>query len=136
MDCQILQDDLNSLAQREADCQMKDDLDWGQHISEISAKATKTFGFLRRDLAFAPRPTIKEVSYKTLVLSSNVQHLFGIPIMKLRLDRWGGCRGQLPGGPVVDEATTVALTICLANLSSQTRRVWRPVWRPAGSSLP
>ena len=110
-DCQILQDDLNSLAQWEADWQMKfnvakchsmrvtrhppdkhiqfeytlhqqrleqvqsakylgitisDDLDWGQHISEISSKATKTLGFLRRNLAFAPRHT-KEVAYKTLV---------------------------------------------------------------------
>ena len=35
-----------------------DDLDWGQHISEISAKATKTMGFLRHT---------KEVAYKTLV---------------------------------------------------------------------
>ena len=43
-----------------------DDLDWGQHISEISAKATKTMGFLRRNLAIAPRHT-KEVAYKTLV---------------------------------------------------------------------
>ena len=42
------------------------DLDWGQHISEISAKATKTMGFLRHNLAFAPRHT-KEVAYKTLV---------------------------------------------------------------------
>ena len=101
MDCQILQDDLNSLAQWETDWQMKfnvakchsmrvtrgsdkhiqfdytlhqqrleqvqsakylgititDDLDWGQHISEISAKATKTMGFLRRNLAFAHRHT-------------------------------------------------------------------------------
>ena len=106
MDYQILQDDLNSLAQWETDWQMKfnvanchsmrvtrhspdqhiqfdntllqqkleqvqtakylgltitDDLDWGQHISEISAKATKTMGFLRRTLAFAPRHT-KEVA--------------------------------------------------------------------------
>ena len=105
-DCQILQDDLNRLAQWEADWQMKfnvakchsmrvtrhppdkhiqfeytlhqqrleqvqsakyigitisDDLDWGQHISEISSKATKTMGFLRRNLAFAPRHT-KEVA--------------------------------------------------------------------------
>ena len=44
----------------------KDDLDWGQHTSEISSKATKTLGFLRRNLAFAPRHT-KEVAYKTLV---------------------------------------------------------------------
>ena len=39
----------------------------GQHVSEISSKATKTLGFLRRNLAFAPRST-KEVAYKTLVL--------------------------------------------------------------------
>ena len=41
-------------------------MDWGQHVSEISFKATKTLGFLRRNLAFAPKST-KEVAYKTLV---------------------------------------------------------------------
>ena len=41
-------------------------MDWGQHVSEISSKATKTLGFLCRNLAFAPRST-KEVAYKTLV---------------------------------------------------------------------
>ena len=91
IDCQILQDDLNSLAQWETDSQMKfnvakchsmrvtrhlpdkhilfnctlhqqkleqvqsakylgititDNLDSGQHVSEISCKATKTMGFL------------------------------------------------------------------------------------------
>ena len=29
-----------------------DNMDWGQHVSEISSKATKTLGFLRRNLAF------------------------------------------------------------------------------------
>ena len=43
-----------------------DNMDWGQHVSEISFKATKTLGFLRRNLAFAPRST-KKVAYKTLV---------------------------------------------------------------------
>ena len=43
-----------------------DNMDWGQHVSEISSKATKTLGFLRRNLAFAPRST-KEIAYKTLV---------------------------------------------------------------------
>ena len=43
-----------------------DNLDWGQHVSEISCKATKTMGFLRRYLALAPRHP-KEVAYKTLV---------------------------------------------------------------------
>ena len=42
-------------------------MDWGQHISEISSKATKTLDFLRRNLALAPQST-KEVAYKTLVL--------------------------------------------------------------------
>ena len=125
-DCQILQDDLNSLAQWEADWQMKfnvakchsmrvtrhppdkhiqfectlhqqrleqvqsakylgitisDDLDWGQHISEISSKATKTLGFLQRNLAFAPSTLrklhTKQVAYKTLVPP---KHEYAAPI--------------------------------------------------------
>ena len=43
-----------------------DNLDWGQHISEITSKATRTLRFLRRNLAFAPRQT-KDIAYKTLV---------------------------------------------------------------------
>ena len=43
-----------------------DNSDWGQHVSEISCKATKTMGFLLRNLALAPWHT-KEVAYKTLV---------------------------------------------------------------------
>ena len=110
-DCQILQDDLNSLGQWETDWQMKfnvakchsmrvtrhlpsnqihfnyslhqqtleqvesakylgititDNLECGQHVSEISSKATKTLGFLRRNLALAPQHT-KKVAYQTLV---------------------------------------------------------------------
>ena len=43
-----------------------ENMDWGQRISDILSKATKTLGFLQRKLAFALRST-KEVSYKTLV---------------------------------------------------------------------
>ena len=43
-----------------------DNLDWGRQISEISSKASKTLGFLHRNLSFAPQET-KEVAYKTLV---------------------------------------------------------------------
>ena len=109
-DCLILQEDLTSLGQGEADWQMKfnvakchpmratrhqhhkqflfdyslhnqtleniqsakylgititENMDWGQHVSEISSKATKTLGFLRRNSTFAPRSTY-EVAYKTL----------------------------------------------------------------------
>ena len=41
-------------------------LDWGQHILEITANATRTLGFLLWNLAFAPRQT-KDVAYKILV---------------------------------------------------------------------
>ena len=34
-----------------------ENLDWGQHITDVSSKPTKTLGFLRRNLAFAPRST-------------------------------------------------------------------------------
>ena len=40
--------------------------DWGQPISRILTKATKTLGFLRKNMAFTPRST-KEVACKTLV---------------------------------------------------------------------
>ena len=42
-----------------------DNLEWGQHVSGISCKATKSLGFLRRNLALAPQHT-KEVAYQTL----------------------------------------------------------------------
>lgn len=45
---------------------LNSDLDWGTHINNISSKANKTLGFLRRNLAFAPRET-KAMAYKTLV---------------------------------------------------------------------
>ena len=61
-------------------------MEWGQHVSEISCKATKTLCFLRRNLALAPRHT-KEVAYKTL---GSMQLLFGIPIMKLRQKKKSG----------------------------------------------
>ena len=44
-------------------------MDSGQQIFDISSKATKNLGFLRRNLAFAPRSCIykTEVAYTTLV---------------------------------------------------------------------
>ena len=43
-----------------------ENMNLGQHISDISSKATKTLGFLRSNFAFAPRSTM-EVARKTLV---------------------------------------------------------------------
>ena len=42
-----------------------DDLDWGQHINNVTSKATKTLGFLCRSLTLAPNET-KVAAYKPL----------------------------------------------------------------------
>ena len=134
-----------------------DNMDWGQHVSEISSKATKTLGFLRRNLAFAPRST-KEVAYKTLVrpkleyafflslytawrsLSSIIgrctlytpgymQHPFGALTRNFRLIRLRKFRGQHPAGPAGDGKTPVASAKCLMSLNGH-------LLRPVGTSPP
>ena len=63
-------------------------MDWGQHISEISSKETKTLGFLHMNLAFAPKST-KEVAYKTLVQPSKLEIAAPIwrPYSKLQINQ-------------------------------------------------
>ena len=174
MDCQILQDDLNSIAQWETDWQMQfnvakchsmtvtrhppdkhiqfdytlhqqrleqvqsakylgltitDDLDWGQTFQKSQLRQPRQWVFFG---AIWPLHlgTLRKLHTKHLfALSSSMQHLFGIPIMNLRLNRWRKSRGQLPGGPAGDGGTPVASAICLTNLSGHP-------WRPAGSSPP
>ena len=62
-------------------------MDWDQHISEISSKAAKTLGFLRRNSAFAPRST-KEDAYKTL-LQPKLEYAASIwgPYSKLQVNQ-------------------------------------------------
>ena len=124
-ECLILQEDLTSLGQWEADWQMKfnvakchsmrvtrhqhhkqilfdysllnqtlenvqsakylgttisDNMDWSQHIIEISARATKTLDFLHRNLAFAPESTKVVGNLHTKLwfgLNLSMQHPFG-----------------------------------------------------------
>ena len=100
-----------------------------QHISEISARQLRQCVFF---CAIWPLHlgTLRKLHTKHwFALSSTMQHLFGIPIMNLRLDRLRRCRGQLPGGPAGDGGTTVGSAICLTALSGHP-------WRPAGCSLP
>ena len=173
-DCQILQDDLNRLAQWEADWQMKFNVakchsmrvtrhppdkhiqfEYTLHQQRLEqVLSAKYLGITISDdldgvntsLKFHLRQlrhwvffgaiwplhlgTLRKLHTKhCFVLSSSMQHLFGIPIMKLRLDRWRRYRGQLPGGPAGDGETPVASATCLTILSGHP-------WRPAGSSLP
>ena len=43
-----------------------DDLDWDQHINNVTSKATRTLGFLRRNLTLAPKET-KVAAYQALI---------------------------------------------------------------------
>ena len=174
MDCQILQDDPNSLAQWETDWQMKFNIakchsmrmtrhppdkhiQFGYTLHQQRLEQVKSAKYLgitiledlvwvNAFLKFHLRQlrqwvfcgaiwplhlgTLRKLHTKHwFVLSLSMQHLFGIPIMKLRLDRWRRYRGQLPGGPAGDGKTPVASATCLMNLSGHP-------WRPAGISLP
>ena len=96
------------------------------HIGIVLGK--KELGFLRHNLAFAPRH-IKEVAYKTFVrpkleYAAPIWH----PYHETQ-NRWRRYRGQLSGGPAGDGETPVASATCLTNLSGHPRR-------PVGSSLP
>ena len=106
-----------------------DNIDWGQHVSEIASKATKTLGFLRRNLAFAPRST-KEVAYKTLV-RPKLEYAAPIwsPHSKLQINqiekvqrtaaRWT-CRrwrntSSVGPGRVAQSLTCLATDVCLTS---------------------
>ena len=97
---------------------ISDNMDWGQHISDISSKATKTLGFLRRNLAFAPMRT-KEVTYKTLV-RPKLEFAASIwsPYSKLQINQVE----KRPVGPAGDEETQVVSARCLMNLSCHLLR--------------
>ena len=101
---------------------ISDNMDWGKHISETSSKAPYTLGFLRRNLAFAPRST-KEIAYKTLVRPKlEYQHPFGALTQNFRLIRWRKIRGQQPVGPAGGGETQVVTARCLMSLSGHLLR--------------
>ena len=63
-----------------------DNMDWGQHVSEISSKATKTLVFLRRNLAFA----LRKLHTKTLVRPKlEYAALIWSPHWKLQINQIG-----------------------------------------------
>ena len=62
-------------------------LDWGQHVSDVSTKATQTLGFLRRNLGLAPRE-IKDMAYKTLVRPYSKLHVYQLEKVQRTAARW------------------------------------------------
>ena len=139
-DCQILQDDLNSLAQWETAQQkleqvqstkylgiiISDNLDWFQIFRVKQLRQWVFFGAIWHCHLDTQR---KLHTKHWFAHSSRMQLLFGIPIMKLRLHRWRRYRGQLQGGPAGDREIPVVSAICRTNLSGHP-------WRPLGSNPP
>ena len=101
---------------------ISDNMDWGQQISEISSKATKTLGFLCRNLAFAPKST-KKVAYKTLV-RPKLEYAAPIwgPYSKLQINQVK-FRGQQPAGPAGDGQIQVVSARCLMSLRGHLLRL-------------
>ena len=168
-DCQILQDDLNSLGQHETDWQMKfnvakchsmrvtrhlpsnqihfnyslhqqtleqvesakylgititDNLEGGQHVSEISSQATKTLLWVFFGAIWHLHLSIRRKLHTKhwFALSSSMQLLFSIPIVKLRRKRWRKCRRQQLGGSAGDGIIPVA---SMTYLMTSTGDPWR-----------
>ena len=98
--------------------------------SDTNCIATKTMGFLRPNLALAPRYTT-EVAYKTLV---RPQLEYAAPIWQpyiMKLGEGGegtedSCQMDLQA---MEKYKLVESAICWTNLSGHP-------WRPVGSSLP
>ena len=101
-----------------------ENMDWGQHISDISSKATKTLGFLRRNLAFAPSST-KEVAYKTLV-HPKLEYAEPIwsPYCKTQIQQVERYRGRQLAGPAGGGSTQEVLAKCSMSCNGQLLRPW------------
>ena len=99
-----------------------ENMDWGQHISDISSKATKTLGFLRRNFAFAPRST-KEVAYKTLV-RPKLEYAAPIwsPYCKTQIQQVEKVQRTAAPGPAGGGATLVVLEKCSMSCNGQLCR--------------
>ena len=98
-------------------------MDWDQHISNISSKATETLDFLRRNLAFTPWST-KAVAYKTLVRPKlEYATPFWAHIVKSRFNRWRNYSGRQLAGPAGGGATLVVL---VRYSMSCNGLIWRP----------
>ena len=63
--------------------ELASDLTWNKHINQITLKANRSLGLLKRNLSSCNRST-KEVAYKVLVCPFlNIVRLSGIPIRKI-----------------------------------------------------
>ena len=100
-----------------------DDLDWGQHINSVTSTATRTLGFLRRNLTLAPKET-KLLHTKLWPSPIRVcsTYLYGTPITKQKLIEYRRSGGLLLAGPVDACITRVTLEKCKRSSYGQNSR--------------
>ena len=104
-----------------------ENMDWGQHISEISSKATKTLGFLQGTW-LSHLGVLRRLHTKLwYALNWSMQPPFGALTVKLRFNKWRRYRGRQPAGPAGGGATLVVLEKCSMSCNGQ-------LWRRGGIS--
>ena len=96
-----------------------ENMDWDQHISDISSKVTKTLGCLLRNLAFASRST-KEVAFKTLVCPI-LEYAAPIcsPYCNTQIKQVENVQRRQPAGPAGGDATLIVLVRCSMSCNGQ-----------------
>ena len=102
-------------------------MNWGQHISNISSRATKTSGFLCRSMAFAPRSTKEDVYYTLVHPKQRYAAPIWSPYCKAQIQHMEKVRPRQPAGPTGGGATRVVLVRCSTRCNCQ-------LWRPGGTS--
>ena len=101
-----------------------ENMDWGQHISDISSKATKSLAFLEGTWLLHLGVLRRLHTKLWYALNWSMQHPFGALIVKLRFNKWRRYRGRQPAGPAGGGATLEVLAKCSMSCNGQ---LWRPV---------
>ena len=94
-----------------------DNLNWVNMFQKYRVKQLRQWAFFGAIWLWHLGILSKLHTKHWFALSSSMQLLFGIPIIKLRLHRWRRCRGRLPGGPAGDGGIQVVSATCWTNLS-------------------
>ena len=104
-----------------------ENMDWGQHISDVSSKASKTLGSFTGTWLLHLRVPRRLHTKLWYALNWSMQHPFGAHIVKLRFNKWRKYRGRQPTGPAGGGITLVMLARGSVSCNGQ-------LWRPRGIS--
>ena len=92
-------------------CTITNELDWGEHINNITSKASRSLGFLHRNLHIGSK-SIKQPAYRTLVRpNQNMPLQYGTHIIRnilTKLKKYkGGLRDTSPSATETDQVSQI-----------------------------